>query len=91
MDREKLAENRILDNRVYSNRYHNQSLDSLTIILLYCSFLKTVISIYFHYCIHAHLVMFIKRICYAGHSVLYIYLVVLISFIRILNFSNFIQ
>jgi len=65
MDREKLAENRILDNRVYSNRYHNQSLDSLTIILLYGSFLKIVIRIYSLIIVFVRLVMFIKRICYA--------------------------
>ena len=37
-----------------TGRYHNESLDSLTIILLYGSFLKIVINILFtHHCIHA--------------------------------------
>ena len=37
-----------------TGRYHNESLDSLTIILLYGSFLKIVINILFtHHCIYA--------------------------------------
>ena len=37
-----------------TGRYHNESLDSLTIILLYGSFLKIVVNILFtHHCIHA--------------------------------------
>ena len=47
-----------------TGRYHNESLDSLTIILLYGSFLKIVISIYFLIIVFMRLVMFIKRICY---------------------------
>jgi len=40
------------------------SLDSLTIILLYGSFLKIVIIIYSLIIVFVRLVMFIKRICY---------------------------
>ena len=47
-----------------TGRYHNESLDSLTIILLYGSFLKIVISIYSLIIVSVRLVMFIKRICY---------------------------
>ena len=47
-----------------TGRYHNESLDSLTIILLYGSFLKIVISIYSLIIVFTRLVMFIKRICY---------------------------
>ena len=37
-----------------TGRYHNESLDSLTIILLFGSFLKIIINILFtHHCIHA--------------------------------------
>jgi len=44
--------------------YHKESLDSLTIILLYGSFLKIVISIYSLIIVFVRLVMFVKRICY---------------------------
>jgi len=49
-----------------TGRYHNESLDSLTIILLYGSFLKIVISIYSLIIVYMRLVMFIKRICYVS-------------------------
>ena len=41
-----------------TGRYHNESLDSLTIILLYGSFLKIVISIYSLIIVFVRLVMF---------------------------------
>ena len=47
-----------------TGRYHNESLDSLTIILLHGSFLKIVINIYSLTTVFMRLVMFIKRICY---------------------------
>ena len=57
---------KILDDAtiILFGRYHNESLDSLTIILLYGSFLKMVISIYSLIIVFMRLVMFIKRICY---------------------------
>ena len=47
-----------------TGRYHNESLDSLTIIILYGNFLNIVISIYSLIIVFVRLVMFIKRICY---------------------------
>jgi len=45
-----------------TGHYHNESLDSLTIILLYDSFLKIVINIYLLIIVFMRLVMFIKLI-----------------------------
>ena len=48
-----------------TGRYHNELLDSLTIILLYGSFLKIVINILFtHHCIHASCHVYLSH-CYS--------------------------
>jgi len=61
-----------------TGRYHNESLDSLTIIILYGNFLNIVISIYSLIIVFVRLVMFIKRICYV---MLYVFFALLHTFL----------